>query len=125
MKKIILLFVAFTVAITTLYAIPIPIPANTPYVTYRTATGTLLRADVSEKPAADKTPADIRAVLCPIRFEICAPNRPPTQKNVIASVKLSASSDAPQPNSAANGDLSIDHAYRMPANSMATTPTAI
>ena len=75
------------------------------------------------KPKADNMPAAIRAILCPARLESLAPSRPPMQKKLMASVKLKASSEVFQPNSVVKGDFKMDHAYRTPANSIATTPT--
>ena len=80
---------------------------------------------VKINPSAEKTPDTARAILCPAFLERFAPSKPPIQKKVIAKVKLRASSLCPQPNSADRGDLSIDHAYKTPAKSIAKTPTAM
>ena len=112
----------FTVETTTLYEIPIPVPANIAYVMYKRYGIVPLRRPVATKPTPTSI-AEIKSVILgPSFLQIRLPKKAPRQKKHIVNVKLKARTESLQLNSDLKGIFNIDQAYNTPEKSIVKIP---
>ena len=95
---------------TTLYEIPIPVPAKTAYVMYKRYGTLLLRRPVEIKPIPTNIPEINKVIFGPIFLHIRLPKKAPRQKKHIVKVKLKARVESLNPKSSLNGIFKIDQA---------------